>query len=62
MFPYGVLKLENKEGQNFKVNGQKVKHYFRSTNEVKVYVMLIYMVHEVSSILELYRNIKLDVL
>lgn len=27
MFLYGVIKLENKEGPKFKVNGQRVKHY-----------------------------------
>jgi hypothetical protein len=27
VFPFGTVELENKEGQTFKVNGQRLKHY-----------------------------------
>lgn len=36
VFPYGALELENKKGLNFKVNGQRVKHYLGSIDEVKI--------------------------
>nr|GEW49860.1 DNA-directed DNA polymerase [Tanacetum cinerariifolium] len=29
VFPYGTVKLSQPEGPNFKVNGHRVKHYFR---------------------------------
>ncbi|GKC20022.1 reverse transcriptase domain-containing protein [Tanacetum coccineum] len=28
VYPYGTIELSQKEGPNFKVNGQRVKHYF----------------------------------
>ncbi|GJZ11422.1 reverse transcriptase domain-containing protein [Tanacetum coccineum] len=28
VFPYGTIELSQKDGQNFKVNGHRVKHYF----------------------------------
>jgi hypothetical protein len=27
VYPFGAVELENKEGQTFKVNGQRLKHY-----------------------------------
>ncbi|GJS18490.1 reverse transcriptase domain-containing protein [Tanacetum coccineum] len=29
VYPYGTIELSQKDGPNFKVNGQRVKHYFR---------------------------------
>ncbi|GJT85029.1 reverse transcriptase domain-containing protein [Tanacetum coccineum] len=29
VFPYGTIELSQPDGQNFKVNGHRVKHYFR---------------------------------
>nr|GEZ86024.1 reverse transcriptase domain-containing protein [Tanacetum cinerariifolium] len=29
LFPYGTVELSQSDGQNFKVNGHRVKHYFR---------------------------------
>ena len=37
LFPHGVVKLETKEGLQFKVNGKRIKIYFghaESANEV----------------------------
>ncbi|GKF39435.1 hypothetical protein Tco_0119496 [Tanacetum coccineum] len=28
VYPYGTIELSQKDGQNFKVNGHRVKHYF----------------------------------
>nr|GFD17022.1 reverse transcriptase domain-containing protein [Tanacetum cinerariifolium] len=29
VFPYGTVELSQPDGPNFKVNGQRLKHYFR---------------------------------
>ena len=34
LFPHRAVELETKEGVRFKVNGQRIKIYFGSTNEV----------------------------
>ena len=37
LFPHGAVELETKEGERFKVNGQRIKLYFghaESANEV----------------------------
>lgn len=36
LFYYSVIELENNGGQNFKVNGRRVKHYLSIVEEVKV--------------------------
>ena len=33
---YGAVKMENKDGKNFKVNVQRMKHYLGEVEEVKV--------------------------
>ena len=34
VFPFGAVELENKEGQTFKVNGQRLKHYIADHPQV----------------------------
>ncbi|GKC30666.1 reverse transcriptase domain-containing protein [Tanacetum coccineum] len=36
VFPYGTIKLSQPDGPNFKVNGHRVKHYFRGDLPPKV--------------------------
>nr|GEY35690.1 reverse transcriptase domain-containing protein [Tanacetum cinerariifolium] len=36
VFPYGIVKLSQPNGPNFKVNGHRVKHYFRGDSPSKV--------------------------
>ncbi|GJX66386.1 reverse transcriptase domain-containing protein [Tanacetum coccineum] len=36
VFPYGTIKLSQTDGPNFKVNGHRVKHYFRGDLPPKV--------------------------
>ncbi|GJR58198.1 reverse transcriptase domain-containing protein [Tanacetum coccineum] len=36
VFPYGTIKLSQHDGPNFKVNGHRVKHYFRGDLPPKV--------------------------
>ncbi|GJU29151.1 reverse transcriptase domain-containing protein [Tanacetum coccineum] len=36
VFPYGTIKLSQPDGPNFKVNGHRVKHYFREDLPPKV--------------------------
>nr|GEW59008.1 reverse transcriptase domain-containing protein [Tanacetum cinerariifolium] len=35
-FPYGIVELSQPDGTNFKVNGHRVKHYFRGTDLAKI--------------------------
>ncbi|GJR09048.1 hypothetical protein Tco_0791700 [Tanacetum coccineum] len=36
VFPYGTIELSQPDGPNFKVNGHRVKHYFRGDITLKV--------------------------
>nr|GEV28870.1 reverse transcriptase domain-containing protein [Tanacetum cinerariifolium] len=36
VFPYGTIKLSQPNGPNFKVNGHRVKHYFRGKDYAKI--------------------------
>lgn len=36
VFLYGVLELENKDGQRCKMHGQRVKKYLESIKELKI--------------------------
>ena len=34
VLPYGAIELLGKDGKSFKVNGQRIKRYFGSTEEI----------------------------
>ncbi|GJS77938.1 hypothetical protein Tco_0727819 [Tanacetum coccineum] len=38
-FPYGIVELSQPDGPNFKVNGHRVKHYFRGDIPSKVRIL-----------------------
>ncbi|GJX92354.1 reverse transcriptase domain-containing protein [Tanacetum coccineum] len=40
VFPYGTIELSQPNGPNFKVNGDRVKHYFRGDLPPRVFVIL----------------------
>ena len=35
VYPHGAVELKAKDGENFKVNGQRLKHYFSETFDRK---------------------------
>ncbi|GJR39340.1 hypothetical protein Tco_1215024 [Tanacetum coccineum] len=41
VFPYGTIELSQPDGLNFKVNGHRVKHYFRGDLPPKVRILQI---------------------
>ncbi|GJR39339.1 hypothetical protein Tco_1215023 [Tanacetum coccineum] len=41
VFPYGTIELSQPDGPNFKVNGHRVKHYFRGDLPPKACTLLI---------------------
>nr|GEV93418.1 hypothetical protein [Tanacetum cinerariifolium] len=45
VFPYGTIELSQPNGPNFKVNGHRVKHYFRGFNPTMIEVSRVRYLH-----------------
>ncbi|GKA97297.1 retrovirus-related pol polyprotein from transposon TNT 1-94 [Tanacetum coccineum] len=44
VFPYGTIELSQPDGPNFKVNGHRVKHYFRGDLPPKLVEIILFIV------------------